>query len=747
MHRPARSGHPLLAVVLAIGAIWATPASVLGHAELAGSTPAANASVVEAPESLSIELTEAIDREAAFVDLVDAQQRVVDGVGEVTVSPDGRRLEVALPDLEPGVYTVSYQVVSTVDGHATAGAFAFLVDPTGAAPPPADSARSTSPSVDGLTLAARWLALAALIVALGALVLWWHAGREALAGLAPDADVRPPWRMVGVASLLGAIGIAGYLLLSARPIAAALGPGAGTGIPLDVAGSFGWTPFAVAMRVALLSSMAVAAISVLTRLRGGWVAAAAVLLGVALAGMSMAGHAAASGGPLFAGIDWIHLVAVAAWLGALPAAIVLARRAGESRTPILGAILRRHGRVAIVAAPVVALTGIANSPLVLGRARDLVASDYGNLLVAKAGLLSVALGIGAVNHFALRGRGRAAVATLVGAELLVGAVAVSAAATMVTIQPASVRQEVLAAPPVNPAHLFAEVGPSRVHVAVSVPAPGPQSYRVTVTDATASGPRGDVQKVFLRFTPPPESGLPPARVELESDPLPGLWVGSGAYTPVVGEWQLGVVLRRAGERDEELTFGLPVSAPGDPETGPPPDTGADVPAPLAAVWGLIPAGPAGWLPTLIALGALVTLGLAPASRLRSGARGAALAALLITTAAAGSRTLVAAANAPSDADLARQPAVGSPDLDRGRAVYLANCASCHGRQGDGDGAVRTLPAAGGLGEAVRDASDAELSYRISYGVAGTPMPPFAGLLTSEERADLIGYLRDRWGSR
>ena len=44
---------------------------------------------------------------------------------------------------------------------------------------------------------------------------------------------------------------------------------------------------------------------------------------------------------------------------------------------------------------------------------------------------------------------------------------------------------------------------------------------------------------------------------------------------------------------------------------------------------------------------------------------------------------------------------------------------------------------------IAGASDAELSYRIAYGVAGTSMPPFAGTLIADERADLIAFLRDR----
>ena len=43
-------------------------------------------------------------------------------------------------------------------------------------------------------------------------------------------------------------------------------------------------------------------------------------------------------------------------------------------------------------------------------------------------------------------------------------------------------------------------------------------------------------------------------------------------------------------------------------------------------------------------------------------------------------------------------------------------------------------------------SDAEVSYRIANGLAGTPMPAFAASLTEQERRDLVSYLHQRWGS-
>jgi copper transport protein len=724
----------LAACLFALGLFAALPMPALAHAEVVESNPAANAALIEAPDSLTIAFSEPIDPDTSVIQLLDAQQQPIQGVGDLRLSDDGLTATLALPDLDPDVYTVSYQVVSRTDGHATAGFYAFLIDPSGAAPPPTDSASSTSPSVDPFTVAARWLALAMMLVALGSILMWWNA-----ASAAPLP--RPPWVLIALTSVAAAVGVLGYLLLAARPISGT----PGTGVPLDPASAFGWTPFAIAMRAAVIAAVVAAGVSLVAmfmRGAGRLAGAAAGALGVGMAGMSLAGHAA-TGGPAFAALDWLHLVAVAAWLGGLPAALVMAGGAPSSRTS-LAAILRRHGRLALVAAPIVALTGIANSPIVLGSGRDLVASDYGNLLVAKAGLLAVALGIGAVNHLALRGRGRAAVVGLVSAELAVGVLAVSAAATMVTIQPASQRQPELATTPVNPAHFFGEIAGARLHVSVSVPAPGDQAYRVILTDPTTGGPPPDVQKVFLLLTPPADSDLPPERIELrlERDALGGLYAANGAFTPLDGDWGMDVIVRRQGLRDESLRFVLAVSSPGAPELGPPPDTGIGVPAPLAATWSLLPRGPAGWLPAVIALAGLAAAAWLRPGTTRSLARGAFFTFAVAAVLAVGSRSLVDTANAPNPDLLAGQPATSAkPDPGRGDAIYRANCASCHGPDGRGHGAVATQPDAGSLLDTLPATTDAELSYRIAYGVAGTPMPSFAGLLTPDERADLIAYLR------
>ena len=739
MFRSIRMRRCLVAACLALVAVAHAPGPASAHAELASADPVPNGSVVEVPPGLRLTFSEPVDPATVSIALLDIRQQRVPGVTAPAVSTDGLTVTAQLPDLEPGVFTVAYQVVSRVDGHATAGSYAFLIDPTGSGPPPADSAVERSPSVDVATVAARFVALAALLVALGSLIVWRTSARDVLGDRGVDA--LPPWTLVAGASLTGAAGLAAYLWLAARPITTG-----GTGIPLDVAGAFGWTPFAIAMRVALVAAAITAVLGFVAARRRSdrWWAAVAGLVALALGGMSVAGHAAAIGGLLFAVLDWAHLLGAAAWLGGMPAAFILAGRAGSGA---LWPILRGHGRVALVAAPVVVLSGIANSPLVLGGTRNLVGSEYGNLLIAKATLVGVALGIGAVNHLALRGRGRVALRRLVGAELIVAALAVLVAATMVTIQAAATRQPVLNAPAVGPAHYTATLDHARVHLTVSLPAPGTQSYRVSVRHPGNAEMPNEIQKVFLAFMPRSGATAPAERVELEPDSAGGLWAISGPYTPFVGDWTVELVVRREGLLDASFAFDLEVIDPGPGQLGPPPDSGVGVPIPLAAAWGLLPAGPAGWLPGLAAVVALVLAGRLPRSALRDVVRGGTAAIVVVALLAAGSRDLVAAANAPTDADLADQPAVESPDIDNGRLVYRANCASCHGVELDGRGTIGSLPPAGRLDDYVRAASDAELSYRISYGLAGTAMPSFAGSLTAEERSDLIGYLRDAVGSR
>jgi len=73
----------------------------------------------------------------------------------------------------------------------------------------------------------------------------------------------------------------------------------------------------------------------------------------------------------------------------------------------------------------------------------------------------------------------------------------------------------------------------------------------------------------------------------------------------------------------------------------------------------------------------------------------------------------------------------APDLGRGSALYQANCASCHGAQGHGDGPLAAQlnppPIALSGHDRAKERSVFSLQQIISHGVAGTSMPSFAQL--------------------
>lgn len=86
------------------------------------------------------------------------------------------------------------------------------------------------------------------------------------------------------------------------------------------------------------------------------------------------------------------------------------------------------------------------------------------------------------------------------------------------------------------------------------------------------------------------------------------------------------------------------------------------------------------------------------------------------------------------------PAPGAGDAARGEAVYRSECASCHGRKGEGGEGTA-------LGNAAMLAlnSDAFLRHAIVEGRQDTPMPAFAGRLTDTQIDDVVAYVRSRAG--
>ncbi len=84
-----------------------------------------------------------------------------------------------------------------------------------------------------------------------------------------------------------------------------------------------------------------------------------------------------------------------------------------------------------------------------------------------------------------------------------------------------------------------------------------------------------------------------------------------------------------------------------------------------------------------------------------------------------------------------------PTLARGAEVYQANCASCHGTLGRGDGPAATgldpLPANLADANALRDVTPLDYFHKITIGVTGTAMPGYESRLSFEDRWAAAAY--------
>src|SRR5439155_1443016 len=141
----------------------------------------------------------------------------------VSPSSDGRTMSVRLTATGPGIFTVAWTATSAVDGHFTAGSFAYGVqDASGNLPGslPPGGATSIGAPVSPFEIGLRFVGFFGLAAALGAAVIgafmWIPAGRD------PDVNATPAYglgfqvvtNVARAGAFLFALAFAGLFLLT-----------------------------------------------------------------------------------------------------------------------------------------------------------------------------------------------------------------------------------------------------------------------------------------------------------------------------------------------------------------------------------------------------------------------------------------------------------------------------------------------------------------------------------------------------
>lgn len=411
------------AAVLGV-AVLIAPGVASAHAILDSSSPSASAVVAESPREITLNFNEDVESSLNTIRLFDSDQH------EVTIGKANRQafdpsvVVAEVPELDEGLYIVVWHAVSA-DGHPVDGAFPFEIGAASSGGATAlmekvlTNVDSGSPLGNPLATM-RFLAFVGMMVLIGTLVFSWGSAVPAWVSLG---------RLLRLATAVFAVGSLGVLLLQG-PYAS----GRGWGGVLD-AGLIG-DVMITRIGIASLARLAIAlvwgflALSLAHKDGAGWRNAGLLATVVSVVSWSVSGHpSVGSMSALFISIDVLHLCAVSAWAGGL-VALWWVRKETSDMT-----LAGRFSRTATVAMPVAIVTGVVQGLHIMGGTSDIVDTDYGRFLVAKAIFVAVVL------VFASRARRRVAagdgrgLVDVVRAEMIVMVMVVALTSVLVGTSP------------------------------------------------------------------------------------------------------------------------------------------------------------------------------------------------------------------------------------------------------------------------------------------------------------------------
>ncbi|HVA89707.1 MAG TPA: CopD family protein, partial [Chloroflexota bacterium] len=602
----ARRLLALLAVALV--AILAVPGQVHAHAHLIQADLAPDADLRAPSGTVHFWFDEGLNGGLSKILIRDAQGAQVNSdTGRVNPT-NSEELDVRIPALAPGQYTVFWTSDSSSDGHILHGFYLFTVGGTGAraiSTTPSTFVSPETPALDTTSLSsalAHWLVLLSSTVWTGALALELlvllparaRAGaRKAEVATRASARLRSVIGLGLIATLLALLGE-----LGTQAYAAGGWSGLTNGAVLgDMLSSHYGIYWIARMLLVVLTLLVVGAIPDYTpgvlmtrrarlpaRPMGVALLAISGALGLAyLLAFALSGHAAAVSQLIFTsvGLDWLHLLANSVWIGGM-AAIALAivptlriPQSGGERDAAAGNLavldlLDRFSPLAYLALATAAVTGEFNAQVHLSSLDQLINTAYGRFLLIKLILIVEIMALSASHVFLTRPRLRAmavageersadAYASLVlrlRVEPLIGGLILLCVALMGQVAPAvtvfSQPKPSTAASSATPAAPVAQAitgaahaGTLAVTLTIDPAAVGKARFFATVREKGRPVTDGQVR---IRLSVRAQSSL--GYVFVETTPQSGGYQGYGDLVQT-GGWQADVLVRT---RDDPLEY-------------------------------------------------------------------------------------------------------------------------------------------------------------------------------------------------
>ena len=371
----------LIALVLP-GTAWA-------HATLQGTSPKAGQRLAASPRTVTLTFDQSVTTLPNGIRVYDTGGKLVSGEAH-GVPGDPRAISVTLRRLPTGPYTVRWSAISN-DSHVGHGIYTFGVRV--AAPSLSEAYGASGPT--SAEHVVRWLYFICLALLTGGLGFRLFVLRG---DITPAAE-RRFYLMTG-AGVIGAleVGIVAFLLRAQDALQ----------LPFTSFLYGDLSPFAndtrfgeafVVMELGFAVTAALLFLAWLTERR--WLLWVAFLLALGLgSGLSLSSHQSDDRGWLPSFADWVHLSAATLWIGGLLSLAVVVWHERDLRRTAFW-------RFSEIAGPLVAVVVAAGIYMTYERfpaVHDLWSIRYGQLLMIKLGLVSLALAWGAFHHFVVRPR-------------------------------------------------------------------------------------------------------------------------------------------------------------------------------------------------------------------------------------------------------------------------------------------------------------------------------------------------------
>ncbi|MFQ5986541.1 MAG: CopD family protein [Thermoplasmata archaeon] len=552
-----------------------TSGEAQGHAEYVSSDPPNNWVLTEPPTRLRVTLTEAIAPGTAGLRVTNATGVSFDPATVEISEVNPRGMVADVEGLGPDVYTVTWSVVSAVDGHFTAGSFSFgVLNPDGTLPGvlPVTETGPTGRVGTPPEIALRILSFLGLAVALGAVAflsaVWrpaWASGRAPRpedGTLYQDGTLRL-LRLGRLGALVFAVAVTGWWILTLL-LAPPSSPGdiVSSQFLLSLALRLG---FATALILVLSLTIARLGKVTATRRPSPWVFLALLLgLSAVLAG-SLGSHGAAAVflSPLGALADATHLLGVSLWVGGLVAIVWVRSLLREDPLPERSMrAYRRFSRLAFLSVGLVLLAGITLSVVLVGSFEALFGTSYGLVVLSKASLFVPMAAVGAYNRYRLLpspdpSTAVGQVVRNVRIEVVLGASILILAGLLTSMSPSL---SLSGGDTSAPLSLSATDQGIRMDLDI-IPYPtfpGVYVFSVLLFDAVTGAPYSDARNATLTLTHL-DSALPPQEMSLPG-PHGNHFGGESSALTQLGRWILGLRFVRQDGFDLTATFEITVGS-------------------------------------------------------------------------------------------------------------------------------------------------------------------------------------------